>query len=119
MFWNRNRTSLFADLARTDPLPTTEISMKARLPQIVDSAWFGYLASVLLSAAVVVATSGVPRTAAGEPVTCIVALVAIAFCAWNLGIGPALVSVGIFVASELWPGALSLEFRLQHQFHRM
>lgn len=91
--------------------------MKARLPQLVASAWFGYLASVLLSAAVVVATSGVPGTAAGEPVTCIVELVVIAFCAWNLGVGQALVSVGIFVASELWPRALSLEFRLPHQFH--
>lgn len=84
--------------------------MKARLPQLVASAWFGYLASVLLSAAVVVATSGVPGTDAGEPVTCIVELVVIAFCAWNLGVGQALVSVGIFGASELWPRALSLDF---------
>jgi signal transduction histidine kinase len=91
--------------------------MKTRLRQIVRTAWFDYVASILLSAAVVLFISRLPRGAASEPVTCIVEFVAIAFCAWNLGIGPAVVSTGIFVLSELWPAALSLKFPVPDRTH--
>lgn len=91
--------------------------MKARLRQIGRTAWFGYVASILLSAAVVLLLSRVPKGAASEPVTCIIEFVAIAFCAWSVGIGPALVSTGIFVFSDLWPAALSLKFPMPDRAH--